>query len=176
MNNNIIEKSNFLIYESNDAVKVEVVLENENIWLTQEQISKLYSKAKSTINEHIKNIYSEQELKETDTMRKFGNSEFSTKPTNFYNLEMIVAFGFRVKSNLGTQFRIWANAILREYLVKGYNINVEHYKNNGNDPYFEELLDKIRDIRSSDFLFFLAYYIIYQNKQENKTNKHYTIS
>ena len=110
---------------------IQNVLENENIWLTQEQISKLYNKSKSTINEHIKNIYAEEELKEKETMRKFGNSEFSTKPTNFYNLEMIIAIGYRVKSNRGTQFRIWANTILKEYLVKGYNINVERFKNNG---------------------------------------------
>ena len=96
-----MKDNNFLIYEANDAVKVEVVLENENIWLTQEQISKLYNKAKSTINEHIKNIYAEKELKEKDTMRKSGNSEFSTKPNNFYNLEMIIAIGYRVKSISG---------------------------------------------------------------------------
>jgi len=123
--NDIMEKNKFLIYETNDTIKVEVILENENIWLTQEQISKLYNKSKSTINEHIKNIYAEEELNEQETMRKFGNSEFSTKPTNFYNLEMIIAIGYRVKSNRGTQFRIWANTILKEYLVKGYNINVE---------------------------------------------------
>lgn len=85
----ILKDNNFLIYEANDTVKVEVVLENENIWLTQEQISKLYNKAKSTINEHIKNIYAEQELKEKDTMRKFEITEFSTKPTNFYNKDII---------------------------------------------------------------------------------------
>ena len=99
-------ENKFLIYEVNDDIKVEAILEDENIWLTQEQISKLYWKAKSTINEHIKNIYLEKELSETDTMKKFGNSEFSTKPTNYYNLEMIIAIGFRVKSSQGTKFRI----------------------------------------------------------------------
>lgn len=89
MNNNIVEQNKFLIYEANDTIKVEVVLENENIWLTQEQISKLYNKSKATSNEHIKNIYAEEELKEQETMRKFGNSEFSTKPTNFYNFEIM---------------------------------------------------------------------------------------
>lgn len=102
-NNNNISENNFLIYETDNNIKVEVILENENIWLTQEQISKLYSKAKSTINEHIKNIYFECELSETNTMRKFGNSELSTKPTNYYNLEMIIAIGFRVKSSQGTK-------------------------------------------------------------------------
>lgn len=86
-------------------------MQNENIWLTQDQISKLYHKAKSTINEYIKNLYFEKELKEITTMRKFDNSEFSTKPPNYYNLEMIIAIGYRVKSNRGTQFRIWADVI-----------------------------------------------------------------
>ena len=105
LNNNLIKNDSFLIYEADDTIKVEAFLQNENIWLTQEQISKLYNKAKSTINEHIKNIYAEQELKEIDTMRKFGTTEFSTKPTNFYNLEMIIAIGFRLKSNRGTQHK-----------------------------------------------------------------------
>lgn len=175
MNNNIVEKNKFLIYEANDTIKVEVVLENENIWLTQEQISKLYNKSKSTINEHIKNIYAEEELKEQETMRKFGNSEFSTKPTNFYNLEMIIAIGYRVKSNRGTQFRIWANTILKEYLVKGYNINVERFKNNGNDPYFEELLDKIRDIRSSEKVFWRKILDIYSTSIDYNPKEKITI-
>lgn len=140
-----MKKNNFLIYELGNNIKVEVILENENIWLTQEQISKLYNKAKSTINEHIKNIYLENELIETNTMRKFGNSEFSTKPTNYYNLDMIIAIGFRVKSEEGTKFRIWANEKIKEYLIKGYNLNVERFKNNGNDPYFDELLDTTRN-------------------------------
>ena len=107
--NRVIENK-IMIYESDDNIKVEVILEDENIWLTQDQISKLYNKAKSTINEHIKNIYSEHELSETNTMRKFGNSEFSTnstKPKNYYNLDMIIAIGFRVKSKEDTKFRIW---------------------------------------------------------------------
>ncbi len=97
--------------------------------MSQEQISKLFNKAKSTINEHIKNIYEEIELVEENTMRKIGNSEFSTKSTNYYNLEMIIAIGYRVKSNRGTQFRIWANTVLKDCLVKGYNLNVDRFKN-----------------------------------------------
>lgn len=170
-----MEKNKFLIYETNDTIKVEVILENENIWLTQEQISKLYNKSKSTINEHIKNIYAEEELNEQETMRKFGNSEFSTKPTNFYNLEMIIAIGYRVKSNRGTQFRIWANTILKEYLVKGYNINVERFKNNGNDIYFEELLDKIRDIRSSEKVFWRKILDIYSTSIDYNPKEKITI-
>ncbi len=128
-----MENSSFVIYKDNNDVNVKVFLQEEDIWMNQEQISKLYNKSKSTINEHIKNIYAENELKMENTMRKFGISEFSTKPTNFYNLDMIIAIGFRVKSNRGTEFRIWANELLKEYLKKGYNINVERFKNNGNE-------------------------------------------
>ena len=169
-------ENKFLIYEVNDDIKVEAILEDENIWLTQEQISKLYGKAKSTINEHIKNIYLEKELSETDTMKKFGNSEFSTKPTNYYNLEMIIAIGFRVKSSQGTKFRIWANEKLKEYLVKGYNLNVERFKNNGNNPYFDELLDKIRDIRSSEKVFWRKILDIYATSIDYNPKKEITIN
>ena len=172
MKNNVIENNNFLIYEDNDNIKVEAFLQNEDIWLTQQQIAKLYNKAKSTINEHIKNIYNENELSEEDTMRKFGNSEFSTKPSNYYNLDMILSIGYRVKSNKGTQFRIWANKILKDYLVKGYNLNVERFKNNGDNVYFDEILEKIRDIRSSEKVFWRKILDIYSTSIDyNPKNK-----
>ena len=162
MNNRLKNKDNFIIYTTDDNnIDVEVYLEDENLWMTQEQISRLFDKAKSTINEHIKNIYEEGELKEEFTMRKFGNSEFSTKPTNYYNLEMIIAIGYRVKSVRGTQFRIWANGILKEYLTKGYNLNVKRFKNEGGGVYFEEVLEKIRDIRSSEKVFWRKILDIY---------------
>ena len=171
-----MKENNFFIYETDNNVEVTAILEDENIWLTQEQISKLYKKAKSTINEHIKNIYSEHELDENNTMRKFGNSEFSTKPTNYYNLDMIIAIGFRVKSSEGTKFRIWANNKLKDYLVKGYNLNVERFKNNGNDPYFDELLDKIRDIRSSEKVFWRKILDIYATSIDYDPKKEITIN
>ena len=162
MNNKLKNKDNFIIYTTNDNhIDVEVYLEDEDLWMTQEQISRLFDKAKSTINEHIKNIYEEGELKEEFTMRKFGISEFSTKPTNYYNLEMIIAIGYRVKSVRGTQFRIWANGILKEYLTKGYNLNVKRFKNEGGGVYFEEVLEKIRDIRSSEKVFWRKILDIY---------------
>ena len=162
MKKELKNKDNFIIYTTDDNnIDVEVYLEDENLWMTQEQISKLFDKAKSTINEHIKNIYEEGELKEEFTMRKFGNSEFSTKPTNYYNLEMIIAIGYRVKSVRGTQFRIWANGILKEYLTKGYNLNVKRFKNEGGGIYFEEVLEKIRDIRSSEKVFWRKILDIY---------------
>ena len=171
-----MKENNLFIYETDNNVEVTAILEDENIWLTQEQIGKLYNKAKSTINEHIKNIYSEDELDENNTMRKFGNSEFSTKPTNYYNLDMIIAVGFRVKSSEGTKFRIWANNKLKDYLVKGYNLNVERFKNNGNDPYFDELLDKIRDIRSSEKVFWRKILDIYATSIDYDPKKEITIN
>lgn len=171
-----MENSSFVIYKDNNDVNVKVFLQEEDIWMNQEQISKLYNKSKSTINEHIKNIYAENELKMENTMRKFGISEFSTKPTNFYNLDMIIAIGFRVKSNRGTEFRIWANELLKEYLKKGYNINVERFKNNGNDPYFEELLAKIRDIRSSEKVFWRKILDIYATSIDYNPDEKITIN
>ena len=171
-----MKENNFFIYETDNNVEVSAILEDENVWLTQEQIGKLYNKAKSTINEHIKNIYLEHELEENNTMRKFGISEFSTKPTNYYNLDMIIAVGFRVKSNEGTKFRIWANKKLKDYLVKGYNLNVERFKNNGVDPYFDELLDKIRDIRSSEKVFWRKILDIYATSIDYDPKKDITIN
>ena len=104
---------------------------------------------KPTINEHIKNIYTEKELSEEATMRKFGNSEFSTKPTNYYNLDVIISVGYRVKSLRGTQFRQWATKRLREYIIKGFTMDDERLKQGGG-RYFRELLQRIRDIRSSE--------------------------
>jgi hypothetical protein len=119
-------ENNILIYTSQDGnIKVDVLLENETVWLSIEQMAILFGKSKSTINEHILNIFNEKELVKQDTMRKIGNSEFSTKPTNYYNLDVIISVGYRVKSLQGTQFRIWATQRLREYIVKGFALNDE---------------------------------------------------
>ena len=144
------EKKNEIILFENQGVRLEVNLKDENVWLTQEQMSKLFGKAKSTINEHIKNVYKEGELIEKETMTKFGNSEFADKPTNYYNLDMIISVGYRVKSLRGTQFRIWATGILKEYMQKGFALDDERLKGNGGGSYWKELLDRIRDIRSSE--------------------------
>ena len=143
--------SDIIIYQTEDGkTKIEVEFENETIWLTQDQMAELFGKSKSTINEHIQNIYAEGELVEASTMRKFGNSEFSTKPTNFYNLDVIISVGYRVKSVRGTQFRIWATERLKEYLIKGFVLDDERLKGNGGGNYWKELLERIRDIRSSE--------------------------
>lgn len=112
--------SELILYTTEDGVtKVDVTFVDETVWLTQEQMADLFQKSKSTINEHIKNIYSDGELNESSTMRKFGISEFSTKPTNYYNLDMIISVGYRVKSQRGVQFRIWVSGILKELCEKG---------------------------------------------------------
>lgn len=115
-------KNEIIIFE-NQNVKLEVNMKDETVWLTQQQMAELFGKAKSTINEHIKNIYKECELDENETMTKFGNSEFSDKPTNFYNLDMIISVGYRVKSQNGILFRKWATKVLKDYMLKGYAVN-----------------------------------------------------
>lgn len=142
--------NNFILYKTSDnKVSINVQIQDETVWLTQEQMAELFSKSKPTINEHIKNIYTEKELSEESTMRKFGNSEFSTKPTNYYNLDVIISVGYRVKSLRGTQFRQWATKRLHEYIVKGFTMDDERLKQGGG-RYFRELLQRIRDIRSSE--------------------------
>ena len=135
---------------NNGAPALEVRLDGDTVWLTQDQMAELFGKAKSTINEHIKNIFEEGELLPERTMRKFGISEFSTKPTNFYNLDAVLAVGYRVKSPQGTRFRIWATERLREYLVKGFTMDDARLKKLGGGDYWKELLERIRDIRSSE--------------------------
>ncbi len=115
-------KNEIILFE-NQNVKLEVNMQEETVWLTQEQMGILFDKSKSTINEHIKNIYKEKELEESETLKKFGNSEFSSKPINYYNLDMIISVGYRVKSQNGIIFRRWANKILKDYMIKGYAVN-----------------------------------------------------
>ncbi len=115
-------KNEIILFE-NQNIKLEVNVKDETVWLTQLQMSKLFGKSKSTINEHIKNIYQSGELIDSETMTKFGNPEFSDKPTNYYNLDMIISVGYRVNSKQGIAFRKWANQVLKDYLIKGYSIN-----------------------------------------------------
>lgn len=126
-----MQTGEIIFFQEEGQTSIEVKLENETVWLSQDQMAQLFNKAKSTINEHIKNIYSEDELPEKDTKRKFGNTEFSDKPTNYYNLDVIISVGYRVKSPQGTKFRVWANKILKDYLVKGYAINEKRLKEQG---------------------------------------------
>ena len=146
-------KNEVLIYEDENNIRVEVFYEDENVWLTQTQIAELFKKSVSTINEHIKNIYRDKELIELDTMKKFGISEFAKKPTNYYNLDMIISVGYRVNSKIGIAFRRWATEVVKSYLIKGFAMDDERLKNPpkfGKD-YFKELLTRIKDIRTSEY-------------------------
>jgi len=136
--------SEIILYTTDDGLtKINVKLENETVWLSIDQMAELFNKSRSTINEHIINIYSENELVESETMRKIGISDFSTKPTNFYNLDVIISVGYRVKSKQGTQFRIWATNVLRDYLLKGYAMNqrMDRIENN-----YENLSNEVKQI------------------------------
>jgi hypothetical protein len=157
-----MEKTNIIIYQTEDGnTKIETRLEDETVWLTIDQMAELFQKSRSTINEHILNVYGEQELGSELTMRKIGISDFSTKPTNYYNLDVIISVGYRVKSHQGTKFRQWATARIREYIVKGFTMNDELIKQAGGGNYFEELLARIRDIRSSEKIFWRKVLDIY---------------
>ena len=148
-----------IIYNTEDGqTKIDVRLENDTVWLTQDQMGELFDKSKSTINEHIQNIYGENELILEQTMRKFGNSEFSTKttkPTNFYNLDVIISVGYRVSSFRGTQFRIWATQKLKEYIIKGFVMDDKRLSEGRvHKTYFEEWEERIRKIRTSEANFY----------------------
>ncbi len=159
-----MEKEIAIFKTDSETINVEVIFEDETVWLTQEQMAILYEKSKSTINEHIKNIFAEHELEENETTRKFGISEFSsvtTKPTNYYNLDVIISVGYRVKSLRGTQFRQWATKRLNEYIRKGFTLDDERLKQLGGGDYWSELLYRIRDIRASEKVFYRQILDIY---------------
>lgn len=166
MDNEIMHQDNdkILIYTSDDGqVKIEVRLEDENVWLTQNAMAELFDTTKQNISLHIKNIFEEQELDENSVVKEnlTTASDGKNYKTKFYNLDLIISVGYRVKSIRGTQFRIWANKLIKEYLIKGYNLNVDRFKNNGGGVYFEEVLEKIRDIRSSEKVFWRKVLDIY---------------
>ena len=155
-------ESELIIYTTEDGLtKVDVKFDEDTVWLTQDQMADLFQKSKSTINEHIQNIYEQGELVEASTMRKFGISEFSTKPTNFYNLDVVISVGYRVKSQRGVQFRIWASGIIKEYMKKGFVLDDNRLKELGGGGYFKELLERIRDIRASEKVFYRQVLEIY---------------
>ena len=160
-------KNNMLIYVSKDGkVKVDVSIENETIWMSQDVMANLYDTTKNNISMHLKNIFDEGELKKDSTVKKFltvqseGNRQVKRSVLH-YNLDAIIAVGYRINSKKATDFRIWATRILKEYMIKGFVLNDEKLKNNGVNPYFEELLSRIRDIRSSEKVFWRKVLDIY---------------
>jgi hypothetical protein len=159
-----------IIYQTEDGLtKIQTRLENETVWLTQAQIAELFNKGRSTITEHIRNVFKEAELDEEVVCRDFrhttqhGAIEGKTqeKAVKYYNLDVIISVGYRVKSIQGTKFRQWATARLREYIVKGFAMNDDLLKEAGGGNYFDELLARIRDIRSSEKVFWRKVLDIY---------------
>ncbi|NIA02490.1 MAG: cell filamentation protein Fic [Nitrospirae bacterium] len=151
------QDSHIIIYQTeNGQTRIDVQFQDETVWLTQNQMETLFDKSRSTINEHINNIFDEGELLREHSVHKFGNTgKTLTKPTNYYNLDVIISVGYRVKSQRGTQFRIWATQRLKEYIIKGFSLDDERLKQGGQKArYFEELLQRIRDIRSSERNFY----------------------
>ncbi|TGN14005.1 virulence RhuM family protein [Leptospira ilyithenensis] len=142
-----------LIYQNPDGkIKLDVRLEEETVWLTQADLCELFQKSKSTISEHIKNIFAEAELDESSVVRNFRTtaSDGKSYDTNYYNLDVIISVGYRVKSMQGTQFRIWATQRLKEYIIKGFTLNDERFKSGNSMNYFDELQERIREIRISE--------------------------
>ncbi len=165
--------SELILYQTdNGETKIQTRLENETVWLTQAQMIELFGKVKSTISEHIKNIFEEGELDEDSVVRNFRITAADGKDyqTNHYNLDVIISVGYRVKSLQGTKFRQWATARLREYLVKGFTMNDELLKQAGGGDYFEELLARIRDIRSSEKVFWRKVLDVYATSADYDPN------
>jgi hypothetical protein len=152
------QKSSIIIYKTDDGrTKIDVSIDEETVWLTQEQMAGLFEKGRSTITEHISNIFKESELEEISVCREFRRTGTDNKEYNvkYYNLDVIISVGYRVKSLRGTQFRIWATQRLKEYIIKGFTIDDDRLKQGGSgNRYFEELLQRIRDIRSSERNFY----------------------
>lgn len=152
---NLQEKPNIIIYQSDEGkITVDTLVKDETVWLNQDQMALLFGKAKSTINEHIQNIYEEEELDKSTTMKKFGNSEFQQKALNYYNLDVIISVGYRVKSIQGTKFRQWATQRLKEYLLQGFSLNESMLKSGKTTEYFDKLQSKLREIRLSERVFY----------------------
>ena len=162
-----MSKSNIVIYTSKDGViKVDTTIVDDTIWMSQNELAKLFDTTKNNISSHMKNIFESGELEESSTVKNFltvqkeGTRNVKRMVTH-YNLDAIIAVGYRINSKRATDFRIWATKILKEYMIKGFSLNDEFLKNNGESPYFEELLARIREIRSSEKVFWRKVLDIY---------------
>lgn len=149
-------KGEIVIYQTEDGItKLSVNLQDETVWLSLEQMAELFQRDKSTISRHIKNVFGEGELLQASTVANFATVQKEggrevVRNIEYYNLDVIISVGYRVKSIRGTQFRIWASSVLKEYIKKGFAMDDERLKGNGGGSYWKELLDRIRDIRSSE--------------------------
>ena len=161
------KQSDFILFKTEDSqISVDVRFEDETVWLTQEQIATLFGKSRSTITEHIGNVFDEGELEQSRSCRKFrqvrqeGSREVE-RELEYYNLDVIISVGYRVKSQRGTHFRIWATKRLNEYIRKGFTMDDERLRNLGGGGYWKELLQRIRDIRASEKVFYRQVLDIY---------------
>ncbi|MFM7459163.1 MAG: virulence RhuM family protein [bacterium] len=177
---NVENNSAIIIYQTQDGkTKIDVKIENETIWLSQSLMAELFQTTKQNISLHIKNIFEEGELDEISTVKDYltvqneGGREVSRKVA-YYNLDVIISVGYRVKSLRGTQFRIWANQILKEYLIKGFSMNDDLLKKAGGGSYWKELLERIRDIRSSEKVFYRQILDIYATSIDYDPNSDIT--
>jgi hypothetical protein len=157
-------RGELIIYQTADGLtKIEARLCDETVWLTLDQMSELFQRDKSTISRHIRNVFNEGELDRDSVVAKFATTaaDGKTYQVDYYNLDVVISVGYRVKSLRGTQFRMWANIVLKEYIQKGFAMNDELLKNAGGGNYFDELLSRIRDIRSSEKVFYRKVLDIY---------------
>lgn len=178
-NNHQMNKGEILIYQNQQgSIKIDVRLEDETVWLTQAQMAELFGKGRTTITEHIQNTFSEGELNENSVCRKFRHTadDGKTYDTNYYNLDVIISVGYRVKSPQGTQFRIWATQRLKEYIIKGFALNDERFKTGSSMNYFTELQQRIREIRLSERFFYQKIKDIYTTSIDYNAKDEKTIS
>ena len=156
--------SEIVMYQTEDGLtKIETTFDNDTVWLSIDQMAELFQRDRSVIGKHIRNIFTEGELEKNSVWAKFAHTASDGKDyqVDYYNLDVIISVGYRVKSLRGTQFRIWASSVLKEYMKKGFAMNDDLLKNNGGGIYFDELLERIRDIRSSEKVFWRKVLDIY---------------
>lgn len=174
-------KGEIIIYQTEDGLtEIQTTLVDDTVWLSIDQMAELFQRDKSTISRHIKNIYTEKELSEQGTVANFATVQTEgerkvARNITYYNLDVIISVGYRVKSLRGTQFRIWANGILKEYLKKGFAMDDDRLKNLGGGNYWKELLDRIRDIRSSEKVIYRQVLDLYATSVDYTPNSPETV-
>ena len=167
-----------LIYQTEDGLtKINVKMQDETVWLTQQQLAELYQSSKSNVSEHIKHIFEEGELDEESVVRKFRTTASDGKNYNVihYNLDMIISLGYRIKSSIATKFRRWATERIKEYIIKGFTMDDERLKGNGGGNYWKELLARIRDIRSSEKVLYRQVLDLYATSVDYNPNSEQSI-
>ena len=181
MKNNANNNGNIVIYQSEDGnTKINVNLQDETVWLSQQQLAELYQSSRTNIVEHIRNIYEEGELSEVSTCRNFRQVRREGKrdvcrEIPFYNLDMIISLGYRIKSSIATRFRIWATQRLKEYMIKGFTMDDERLKGNAGGNYWKELIERIRDIRASEKVIFRQVLDLYATSIDFQPNSEESI-